>query len=152
VSPGVPFAVDLDALADTRPLWDAWLRSARMVLDVDPDALPPDRGEAACVLDAAGAGNWRVLLERYGEDHAPVYLHRDAATSAALRSLAAQGGSVGVFSDAPEPLVRVALAQLGAQRRISAVEAGAGALERLLEKLGPGAVVVRTRDDLLGHP
>jgi phosphoglycolate phosphatase-like HAD superfamily hydrolase len=152
MSAAVSFAVDLDVLADTRPLWDAWLRSARTVLEVDPDTLPPDRGDAATVLDGAGARNWRVLLERFGEDHAAVYLRRDAATSAALRSLAAQGGSVGVFTDAPEPLTKIALAQLGALRKVSAVETGAGALERLLEKLGPGAVVVRTRDDLLSRP
>jgi len=145
-------AVDLDAIADTRPLWDAWLRSARTVLEVDPEALPSDRGDAAVVLDRAGAGNWRALLERFSEDHAAAYLRRDAATSAALRSLALRGAALGVFSDAPEPLTRIALAQLGALRRVSAVEAGAGALERLLATLGQDAVVVRSRDDLLSRP
>ena len=145
-------AVDLDAIADTRPLWDAWLRSARTVLEVDPEALPSDRGDAAVVLDRAGAGNWRALLERFSEDHAAAYLRRDAATSAALRSLASRGAALGVFSDAPEPLTRIALAQLGALRRVSAVEAGAGALERLLATLGQDAVVVRSRDDLLSRP
>ena len=145
-------AVDLDAIADTRPLWDAWLRSAGAVLEVDPETLPADRGDAAFVLDRAGAGNWRVLLERFSEDHAAAYLRRDAATSAALRSLASRGAAVGVFSDAPEPLTRIALAQLGALRRVSAVEAGAGALERLLATLGADAVIVRSRDDLLSRP
>jgi phosphoglycolate phosphatase-like HAD superfamily hydrolase len=145
-------AVDLDAIADTRPLWDAWLRSAQTVLDVDPDTLPVDRADAASALDRAGAGNWRVLLERFSEDHAAAYLRRDAAASAALRSLAARGAALGVFSDAPEPLARIALVQLGALRRVSAVEAGAGALERLLATLGPNAVVLRTRDDLLSRP
>ena len=50
------------------------------------------------------------------EDHAPAYLRRDAATSAALRALAGGGRTLGVFTDAPEPLARVALAQLGAER------------------------------------
>jgi FMN phosphatase YigB (HAD superfamily) len=145
-------AVDLDAIADTRPLWDAWLRSARTVLDVDPDTLPVDRADAASALDRAGAGNWRVLLERFSEDHAAAYLRRDAATSAALRTHAARGAALGVFSDAPEPLTRIVLAQLGALRRLSSVETGAGALERLLVTLGPNAVVVRTRDDLLSRP
>jgi phosphoglycolate phosphatase-like HAD superfamily hydrolase len=145
-------AVDLDAIADTRPLWDAWLRSAQTVLDVDPDTLPVDRADAASALDRAGAGNWRALLERFSEDHAAAYLRRDAAASAALRSLAARGAALGVFSDAPEPLARIALVQLGALRRVSAVEAGAGALERLLATLGPNAVVLRTRDDLLSRP
>ena len=145
-------AIDLDAIGDTRPLWDAWLDSARFVLEIDPELLPRDRGEAAAALDRAGAGNWRVLLDRFSEDHAPAYLRRDAATSAALRSLAAGGCALGVFTDAPEPLARVALAQLGASRRVSKLEAGTGALERLLTTLGTGAEVVHTRADLLSRP
>ncbi len=144
-------AIELDAIGDTRPLWAAWLESARAVLEIDPRALPEDRGDAAAVLDRAGAGNWRVLLERFSEDHAPAYLRRDAATSAALQSLAGAGVTLGVFTDAPEPLARVALAQLGAARRISALETGADALERLLASIGSDAEVVRTRDDLLNH-
>jgi phosphoglycolate phosphatase-like HAD superfamily hydrolase len=145
-------AVDLDAIGDTRRLWRAWLESARSVLEVDPEELPTDRADAAAALDGAGAGNWRTLLERFSEDHAPAFLRRDAATSAALRALAASGARLGVFTDAPEPLARVALAQLGAARRVSAVETGADALDRLLASLGPDAVVVRTRDDLLSRP
>ena len=142
-------AVDLDgALGDTRPLWDAWLASAAEVLEVSPAELPADRGEAALELDRRGAGNWRTLLERFCEDRAPIYLRRDAAVSSALRALAAAGVVVGVFTDAPEPLARVALAQLGAARRIAELETGAGALERLLARLGGDAPVVRTRDEL----
>ena len=142
-------AVDLDgALGDTRPLWDAWLASAAEVLEVSPAELPADRGEAALELDRRGAGNWRTLLERFCEDRAPVYLRRDAVVSSALRALAAAGVEVGVFTDAPEPLARVALAQLGAARRIAELETGAGALERLLAHLGGDAPVVRTRDEL----
>jgi phosphoglycolate phosphatase-like HAD superfamily hydrolase len=142
-------AVDLDgALGDTRPLWDAWLASAADVLEVSPAELPADRGEAALELDRRGAGNWRTLLERFCEDRAPVYLRRDAVVSSALRALAAAGVEVGVFTDAPEPLARVALAQLGAARRIAELETGAGALERLLARLGEDALVVRTRDEL----
>ena len=142
-------AIELDALGDTHPLWSAWLASARTVLGVEPNSLPEDRAAAAAALDSAGAGNWRVLLERFAEDHAPAYLRRDAATSAALQSLAASGARIGVFTDAPEPLARVALSQLGATRRIAMLETDAGALERLLATLGAGAEVVRTRDDLL---
>lgn len=144
-------AIELDAIGDTRPLWAAWLDSARAVLGVDPATLPDDRAAAATALDVAGAGNWRVLLERFAEDHAPAYLRRDATTSAALQSLADAGATLGVFTDAPEPLARVALSQLGATRRISAVETGAGALERLLATVGTDAVVVRTRADLLNR-
>jgi len=152
VSTSPVLAVDLDAIGDTRPLWRAWLESSRTVLDLDPGDLPPDRGEAAAALDRAGAGNWRTLLERFSEDRAPAFLRRDAATSAALRALAAEGATLGVFTDAPEALANVALAQLGATRRVSAVETGAGALERLLDRIGADAIVVRTRDDLLARP
>lgn len=146
-----PIALDLDALGDTRPLWDDWLASAAGVLGVDPSTLPRDRGEAAEELDSLGAGNWRVLLERFAEDHAPAYLRRDAATSAALQSLAGAGATLGVFTDAPESLARVALSQLGATRRVTTLETGVGALERLLATVGAGAEVVRTRDDLLSR-
>lgn len=145
-------AIELDALGDTRPLWSAWLSSAEAVLGVDVAALPADRSEAAVALDAAGAGNWRVLLERFAEDHAPAYLRRDAATSAALQALSAGEVILGVFTDAPAELVRTALSQLGATRRISSVETGSEALERLLASIGPDAEVVYTRADLLNRP
>jgi phosphoglycolate phosphatase-like HAD superfamily hydrolase len=152
VTDSAPLAIDLDAIGSTHLLWSAWLESVSGVLAIEPAALPQDRGEAAAALDAAGAGNWRTLLERFAEDHAPAYLRRDAATSAALRSLASQGVALGVFSDAPEPLTRVAVAQLGAERRAAVVESGTGALERVVEALGAGTIVVRTRDDLLSRP
>jgi phosphoglycolate phosphatase-like HAD superfamily hydrolase len=68
--------------------------------------------------------------------------------AAALRTLAADGRRLAVFTDAPEPLARVVLAQLGAARRVAAVAAGADALARVRAMLGDGAVVVHTRDDL----
>jgi len=145
-------AIELDAIGDTRPLWSAWLESARGVLEIDPAELSSNRADAAVALDRAAAGNWRTLLERFAEDHAPAYLRRDAATSAALQSLASGGIELGVFTDAPEQLARVSLAQLGATRRVSHLESGAGALERVLAALGPDATVVRTRNDLLQRP
>jgi phosphoglycolate phosphatase-like HAD superfamily hydrolase len=145
-------AIDLDgALGETRPLWDAWLDSASRVLGVTADSLPRDRGAAAAELDDAGAGNWRTLLERFCEDRAPVHLRRDAEVSAALRGVAAAGYELGAFTDAPEPLARVALEHLGAARRIAVLETGSGALERLLARLGPGAIVVRTRRELVRY-
>ena len=144
-------AIELDVLGDTRALWDAWLDSARAVLGVDPATLPADRAEAAAALDEAGAGNWRVLLERFSEDHAPAYLRRDAATSAALQALVDENATLGVFTDAPQELARTALAQLGATRRIPALETGRGALERLLATIGAEATVVRSRADLLSR-
>lgn len=143
-----PIAIDLDALGDTRALWEDWVASAGSVLGVGPGSLPADRGEAAAALDRVGAGNWRTLLERFAEDRAPAYLRRDATASAALRSLDGEGRTLGVFTDAPEPLARVALAQLGAERRVAVVETGTGSLERLLSQLGDDALVVRTRDEL----
>jgi len=147
---GRTVAIDLDAaLGDTRALWSDWLTSAEVVLGIDTGALPADRGEAAAELDRRGAGNWRILLERFSEDRAPVYLRRDAAVSASLRALAAAGDVIGVFTDAPEPLARIALAQLGAARRVLMLETGTGALERLLARLGADAIVVSSRAELL---
>jgi phosphoglycolate phosphatase-like HAD superfamily hydrolase len=140
-------AIDLDGvLGDTRPLWNAWLddvgRRARVELE-----LPEDRVAAAAELDRR-IGNWRALLERFAEEHAAVYLRPDAQVAAALRHLQTEGVRIGVFTDAPEPLARVALGYLGAARRVEAVEIGEQAIERLRERLGPRAVVVRTRGAL----
>ena len=149
-------AIDLDgALGDTRPLWRDFLADASRrfgsIADLDPDSLPDDRGEAAEELDAwaeRGVGDWRAALVRFAEDRAPVYLRPNAQVSAALRSLAASGYRLGVFTDAPEALARVALAQLGASRRIEALECGSHARDRLLSRLGDGAVVASTPDAL----
>lgn len=147
---GSPVALDLDGvLGDTWPLWRAWLEATGGVLGLDPGALPEDRAAAAAELDARDAGNWRSLLERFGEERIAVHLRRDAAVGEALRELAARGSAIGVFTDAPEPLARVALTHLGADRRVTALEAGAGALERLLARLGPETAVLRTRGELL---
>ena len=142
-------ALDLDpVLGDTRPLWREWLEDAARRLRLDVLDLPEDRGAAAAELDAR-LGNWQVLLERFAEDRAPVHFRPNADASAALRRLQAAGVSLGVFTDAPEPLARIALEHLGAIRRLDAWEAGAGALERLLTRLGPGTAVVYTRAELL---
>jgi phosphoglycolate phosphatase-like HAD superfamily hydrolase len=137
----VAVAVDFDAvLGDTAPLWQAWLADARrryrVQLEDDPD-------EAA--LDEA-IGNWRPLLERFAEDHARVYLRPNPVANAELRRLAVAGTRVGAFTAAPEPLARVAAAHLGVARRVDVLEAGAGALERLLATLGRDARVVRSLD------
>jgi phosphoglycolate phosphatase-like HAD superfamily hydrolase len=149
-------ALELDGvLGDTRRLWTDWLADAarrfRSIAELDLASLPPDRGRAAAVLDewaGEGIGDWRAALERFAEDRAPVYLRPDADVSARLRELQSAGATIGVYTDAPEPLARVALSQLGAGRRIDAFEAGAGSLERLLDRLGPGAVVIRSREEL----
>jgi phosphoglycolate phosphatase-like HAD superfamily hydrolase len=142
-------ALDFDAvLGDTRPLWQAWLedvaRRARVEVEV-----PEDRAAAASVLDGV-VGNWRVLLERFAEEHAPVYLRPSAEVNSALRRLAADGVRLGAFTDAPEPLARVAAAQLGVARRLEALETGLGALERLLARLGADARIVRSAGELAG--
>ncbi|HZO49096.1 MAG TPA: hypothetical protein VFB26_03025 [Gaiellaceae bacterium] len=143
-------AIDLDgALGDTRPLWADWLADSARVLPVSAAELPGDRAAAARALDEAGAGNWRTLLERFASDRAPVYLRPSADASAALRRLASAGTRLGVFTDAPDELARVALAQLGAARRVELLEAGAGALERVLVRLGADTPVARNREELV---
>jgi phosphoglycolate phosphatase-like HAD superfamily hydrolase len=149
-------AIDLDAvLGDTRPLWDGWLEEAARryasIAALDPAALPQDRGSAAEELDRwaeQGIGDWRRALERYAEEHAPLHLRPDPDVGVALRALQRDGTAVGVFTDAPEPLARVALAHLGASRRVERVVAGKDALGRLLAHLGPEAIVVRDREQL----
>ena len=132
-------AIDLDVLGDTRPLWRDWLADAARVLDVE--GLPEHRTAAAAELDARGAGNWRTLLERFAEERAPVYLRPAAEVSAALRALQAEGATVVVYTDAPLELARVALAQLGASRRIERVEIASAPADADL--------VVRSRSELL---
>jgi phosphoglycolate phosphatase-like HAD superfamily hydrolase len=149
-------AIELDGvLGDTRPLWRDWLEDAarrfRAIAPLDPAALPEDRAAAARELDRwaeEGVGDWRAALARFAEDRAPVYLRPDAEVSAALRALTTAGHRLGVFTDAPEELARIAIAQLGAGRRIDAIEAGEGALERLRQRLGPDTAVVRERSAL----
>jgi phosphoglycolate phosphatase-like HAD superfamily hydrolase len=130
-------AIELDGvLGDTRPLYDAWLEDVSRRAHVDPERLDEE------------LPNWRVLLERFAEDHAPVYLRPSAPATAALRRLQGEGVRVGVFTDAPEELARIAASHLGATRRIEVLEAGPGALERVLLLLGPDTPVVRSLADL----
>lgn len=141
-------AIDLDVvLGDTRPLWDAWLdelrRRARIRIDV-----PDDRVAAALVLDRA-VGNWRVLLRRFAEDHAAIHFRPHPEVNAALGRLRERGVRVGAFTDAPLELASVALSHLGASRRLHALEAGEGALPRLIEQLGPGVHVLHSRSEFL---
>jgi phosphoglycolate phosphatase-like HAD superfamily hydrolase len=144
--------IDLDgALGDTRPLWDAWLLDAARRLPTDIEQLPADRAAAARLLDEAGAGNWRVLLARFAEDRAPFYLRPDATTSAALRRLASDGVRLGAFTDGPAELAHIALAQLGATRRLHTVTAGDDALARLRNQLGADAPIASTREDLAAY-
>src|SRR5436309_1786410 len=119
-------AIELDGvLGDTRPLWRDWLEDAarrfRSIAPLDPEALPDDRGGAAAELDRwaeAGVGDWRAALARFAEDRAPVYLRPKAEISAALRALGENGYRLGVFTDAPDALARIAVSQLGASRGI----------------------------------
>jgi len=118
-------------------LWRDWLEDAGRRARVDVNALDEE------------LPNWRQLLQRFAEERAPVYLRPDAEASAALRRLHGAGTRIGVFTDAPEELARVALAQLGAARRIEILETGDDALERVLEQLGDDVRIVRTRAELL---
>jgi phosphoglycolate phosphatase-like HAD superfamily hydrolase len=130
-------AVDLAALGNPEPLWLDWLEDARRRLRVDVTALDEE------------LPNWGQLLERFAEERAPVYFRRDADVSSALRRLQAGGTRIGVFTDAPVELARVALSQLGATQRVAALETGPGARERVVKRLGEGTTVVCTREELL---
>jgi phosphoglycolate phosphatase-like HAD superfamily hydrolase len=138
-------ALDLDAvLADTRPIWRDWLEDASRRTRVELE-VPEDRAEAADVLDER-LGDWRPLLQRFADDRAPLHFKPRADTSAQLRALQAAGVRIGVFTDAPRELADVALAHVGAARRVEAV----GTLDEVLAVLGAGAVVVRSRGELAG--
>jgi phosphoglycolate phosphatase-like HAD superfamily hydrolase len=140
---GKTLALDLDGvLADTRPLWDAWLEDAARRTHVELD-VPADREAAAAVLDEA-LGDWRPLLTRFAADRAPVWIRPRADTNAALRRLTAAGARIGVFSDAPRELTEIALAHAGAARQVEVV----GTLAEVQAALGGGATVVTTRDEL----
>ncbi len=136
-------ALDLDAvLADTRPLWHDWVDDASRRARVELD-LPEDREAAAAILDER-LGDWRPLLERFAADRAPVYFRPRAETNTILRRLQASGFRIGAFTDAPRELADIALAHAGAARRVETV----GTLDEVLEALGEGAVVVRSRYEL----
>ncbi|CAN5311052.1 hypothetical protein BH18ACT12_BH18ACT12_07810 [soil metagenome] len=130
-------AVDLAALGDVEPLWRDWLEDARRRFRIEGLALDEE------------LPNWRQLLERFAEDRAPVYFRRDAEVTGALRRLQAEGTRVGVFTEAPEELARVALSHLGGAGRVDELETGVGARERVLTRLGTTARVVSTREELL---
>ena len=131
-------AIDLDALGETQRLWDDWRTDASRRFRIDRASLETE------------LPNWEHLLERFAEERAPVYLRPDATVSAVLRALHADGVRLGVFTEGPESLARVALAHLGATRRVNELETGVGALERLRARLGDDVRVVRTRDELVG--
>jgi phosphoglycolate phosphatase-like HAD superfamily hydrolase len=139
-------AFDLDGvLTDTRPLWNEWIDDAARRARVELDGLPEDRADAARVLDNR-LGDWRPLLERFAADRAPLHFRPRGETGALLRRLQADGVRIGVFTDAPRELAEIALAHVGAARRVEVV----GSLDEVLGELGEGAVVVRSRGELAG--
>ena len=138
MQPPAALAVDLDVLGDVGPLWQAWLEDAARrgrVSELDPTRLDEQ------------LPNWRALLQHFAEDHAPVYLRPSAPVTTALRRLHAEGAVIGVFTAYPEELARLALAHLGASRRVGELVCGEDAEARLLALLGP-ARVVRTASEL----
>jgi phosphoglycolate phosphatase-like HAD superfamily hydrolase len=141
--PGLSLAVDLDAvLADTRPVWDAWLEDAARRTRVEL-AVPADREAAAALLDEA-LGDWRPLLTRFAADRAPLWIRPRAETNAALRRLVTDGARIGAFTDAPRELAELALAHAGATGFVEVV----GALAEVRATLGEDVIVVRSREQL----
>jgi phosphoglycolate phosphatase-like HAD superfamily hydrolase len=137
-------ALELDGvLTDTRPLWRDWLEDAARRTRVDLGDLPEDRRAAASVLDER-LGDWRPLLQRFADDRAPLHFRPRAETSALLRQLQASGVRIGVFTDAPRELAEIALAHVGAARRIAVY----GTLEDVLRDLGNDALVMHSREEL----
>ena len=63
-------------------------------------------------------GDWRPLLERFAADRAPMHFRPRGDTGAVLRRLQAAGVRIGVFTDAPRELAELALAHVGALRRV----------------------------------
>ena len=138
MQPPAALAVDLDVLGDVGPLWHAWLEDAARrgrVSELDPARLDEQ------------LPNWRALLQHFAEDHAPVYLRPSASVTTALRRLQAEGVVIGVFTSYPEELARLALAHVGASRRVGELVCGTDAEARLVALLGP-ARVVRTASEL----
>jgi phosphoglycolate phosphatase-like HAD superfamily hydrolase len=136
-------ALDLDAvLADTRPIWRDWLEDVARRTHVELD-VPEDRLAAAGVLDER-LGDWRPLLQRFADDRAPLHFRPRAETSALLRQLQGSGVRIGVFTDAPRELAEIALAHVGAARRIAVF----GTLEDVLRDLGNDALVMHSREQL----
>jgi phosphoglycolate phosphatase-like HAD superfamily hydrolase len=145
VTGSLALALELDdVLADTRPLWDAWLEDAARRVRVELD-VPEDRVAAAAVLDEA-LGDWRPLLARFAADRAPLWIRPRPDTNATLRRLEAAGARIGVFSDAPQELAEIALAHAGAARQVEVV----GTLAEVQAALGSEVVVVRSRQELAG--
>jgi phosphoglycolate phosphatase-like HAD superfamily hydrolase len=140
---GISIAVDLDAvLADTRPVWDAWLEDASRRTRVEL-AVPDDREAAAGILDAE-LGDWRPLLDRFAADRAPLWFRPRAETNSVLRRLTATGTRIGAFTDAPRELAELALAHTGAARYVETI----GPLAAVRAELGADAVLITSREAL----
>ena len=133
-------------LADTRPLWDAWLEDASRRARVEL-AVPGDREKAAAVLDAK-LGDWRPLLDRFAADRAPLWFRPRAETNSLLRHLSAAGTRIGAFTDAPRELAELALAHTGTARYVETI----GPLAAVRAALGADAVVVTSREALAELP
>ena len=90
------------------------------------------------------SGDCRRRVGRFAAERGPVYFRPHGDTEAVLRRLRATGARIGVFTDAPRELADIALAHVGAARRVEVV----GTLDEVLAALGPDTTVVRSRDEL----
>src|SRR3954453_18929149 len=81
----------------------------------------------------------------FAADRAPIPFRPRGETGVALRRLRDGGSRIGAFTDAPRELAELALAHVGATRRVDVV----GTRNEVLADLGAGARVVNTRAELL---
>ena len=106
-----------------------------------------DDGADEAALDAA-VGNWRALLSGSRRTMPASTCGRTRPPTPSCAGWPLRACSVGAFTPRPEPLARVAAAHLGVARRLERLEAGPGALDRLLDALGRDAVVVGSLAEL----
>jgi phosphoglycolate phosphatase-like HAD superfamily hydrolase len=115
-----------DALAPVDRLWrdavDHLARKLGRVVPLDPADVPASRAAAIAHLDAwAGreAGNWRVEVARFYDDHIPVYLRPDPELNSTLRRLAGDDVRLGAWSPGPPEAMTAVAHFLGLERRLT---------------------------------
>ena len=129
-----------------------------ILTQVSPELMTPAR-QQRLLVDLSDMDDYYVVFERYGfsgsgaswAEHIETIIEEHDPELLEHVELAGAGEVFRAFTDGPAELALVALAQLGASRRLEATEAGAGALARLQDRLGREATVVSTREQLVAE-